>query len=151
MLTTYELVDRALYKSLSQPTTLNIVSCLLNYIFVIYSVSRASEHTANYMYCITAMLTCVITVALYNLVPCAAGMSTIWSLFYGLLVQRSHVDHAMFWLTCGSVIVPMYFDDYVCTFYDHSKLPHHQDWPFIATAAHLIFALLGFIVSLLMS
>lgn len=150
MLSTYELVDRALYKSLTQPTRLNIVSCLFNYVFIIYAVVRASEYTLNYLYCIVAMLTCITTVALYNIVPCAAGMSTIWSLCYGLLVQRSHIDHAMFWLTCGSVIVPMYYDDYVFKFYDCSKWPHHQDWPFIATAAHLIFALLGFVISMLL-
>jgi hypothetical protein len=84
--------------------------------------------------------------ALYH-VPCAVGMSTVWSILYGVLLERTHVDHILFWAACGSVVIPAYLSDPICRQYNLTRWHHQQKWPFIATGAHFLAALCGFLLS----
>jgi hypothetical protein len=134
------LLNRFFYGLLLDFSVTRFFACLSNYVLLFCFYQRCKHQSGVRT---AAVLVLIATVIIYEVLPTAEGLSCIWSFMYGYLTVRDRIDHALFWIPTIGTIGPWALNVVTKQVYAFLLWPWHPDFVYIATAAHLSFALIG--------
>jgi hypothetical protein len=120
--------DKLLYGCIHDICFMKCMFCIINYSLAIIFYKRIKHQRGVFK---GIICTSTLTLGIYQIVPESAGISTVWSFYYGIMEKKYFLDHIMYWIPCISVIIPWSMHNIVYSLYKFRLWPYDSNYIYI--------------------